>query len=158
MLHAMDRATYLVEVAAAYQGEVRGEAMFMTLAENATNAGEREAWQTLALLEATTQRRMVPLMERHGLATIPDEEQKRRGRGRARDRLALGFAGAVRAMSESLPPYLVLYARLEAEGPAEDRSELAFLSAHEIALQQFATRTAAGDDDALAPVRALLGE
>ena len=30
---AMDRATYLREVVAAYQGEVRGEATFATLAQ-----------------------------------------------------------------------------------------------------------------------------
>jgi hypothetical protein len=60
-------------------------------------------------------------------------------------------------MTEALPPYLTLYARLEAEGPVEDRSELEFLSAHEIALHEFAMRALAGGGrDALAPIWALL--
>ena len=42
----MDRATYLREVVAAYQGEVRGEATFATLAHLATDAGEIEIWRT----------------------------------------------------------------------------------------------------------------
>jgi len=53
---AMDRATYLREVVTAYQGEVRGEATFATLAQLATDAGEIEIWRTLARLEATTRR------------------------------------------------------------------------------------------------------
>ena len=51
---AMDRATYLREVVTAYQGEVRGEATFATLAHLATDAGEIEIWRTLARLEART--------------------------------------------------------------------------------------------------------
>jgi hypothetical protein len=156
MVGAMDRATYLREIVAAYQGEVRGEAMFATLAEHAADTEEREIWRVLADLEATTRRWMVPLLERHGLDTTPDQGQVRLGQERGMARVALGFAAAVEAMTEVLPPYLARYARLEAEAPAEDRRELAFLNAHEIALHEFATRTCAGAEDPLAPVRALL--
>jgi hypothetical protein len=152
----MDRATYLRELAAAYQGEVRGEAMFRTLAEHAGDAAAAETWRALARLEATTRARLLPLLRRHGLDTLPDPEQERLGRQRGEARAALGHAGAVRAMSDSLPKYVTLYAELAAAGPAEDRDGLAFLNAHELALQQFCARRTAGRDDALAPVLALL--
>jgi hypothetical protein len=156
---AMDRATYLREVVSAYQGEVRGEATFATLAQLATDAGEIEIWRTLARLEATTRRRLLPLMERYGLDTTPDEAQRRHGRERAEARAAAGFAATLGSMAERLPPFVALYARLEAEGPAGDREELAFLNAHEIALHDFVTRALAGDGrEALRPVRKLLGD
>lgn len=154
----MDRATYLAEIVAAYQGEVRGEAMFATLAEHATSEQEREIWTALALLEATTRQRLVPLMERHRLDTAPDEEQRRLGQERGRARAAAGFAATIKSMTETLPPFVARYARLEAEGAPEDRNELASLNAHEIALQEFATSALAGDGrDPLAPVRSFLG-
>jgi hypothetical protein len=156
---AMDRATYLREVVSAYQGEVRGEATFATLAQLATDAGEIEIWRTLARLEATTRRRLLPLMERYGLDTTPDEAQRRLGRERAEARAAAGFAATLGSMAERLPPFVALYARLEAEGPAADREELAFLNAHEIALHEYVTRALAGDGrEALRPVRKLLGD
>jgi hypothetical protein len=155
----MDRTAYLREIVAAYQGEVRGEATFATLAAHAASAGEAEIWRTLAALEAETRRRLVPLLERHGLDTAADEAQRRLGRERGLSRAAAGFAAAVRSLSEALPPYLALYARLAAEGPPGDRRELACLNAHEIALHDFAQRALAGDGvAALAPVRTFLGD
>jgi hypothetical protein len=153
----MDRATYLREIVAAYQGEVRGEATFSTLAEHATNEDEKATWRTLARLESTTRARLARLLQRYGLDTSPDAEQERIGRERGKARAAAGFAATIRSMTATLRPFLELYARLEAEGPPEDRSELSFLNAHEIALHQFATSAAAGGGrDSLAPVRALL--
>ncbi len=155
----MDRATYLKEIEIAYQAEVRGEATFSTLADRATSRDEVEIWRTLARLEATTRARLIPLMERHGIDTTPDEGQARLGRERGEKRAAAGFAAIVKSMTESLLPFLTLYARLEAEGPAEDRQELACLNAHEIALADFATRAHAGQGrQALAPIETFLGE
>jgi hypothetical protein len=155
----MDRATYLKEIETAYQAEVRGEATFTTLAERATNPEEVAIWRTLARLEATTRERLIPLMERHGIDTSPSEEQRRLGRERGEKRAVAGFAAIVNSMTETLKPYLTLYARLEAEGPAEDRKELVCLNAHEAALHEFATRAHAGQGRrALEPVEAFLDE
>jgi hypothetical protein len=153
----MDRATYLKEIAAAYQGEVRGEATFATLAELATDEDEIAVWRTLARLELTTRQRLVPLLERYGLDTTPDADQRSLGQARGKARAAAGFSATIKSMTETLQPFLKLYARLEAEGPPEDRHELAFLNAHEVALYEFATRASAdGGRDSLAPVRALV--
>jgi hypothetical protein len=155
----MDHATYLKELVAAYQGEVRGEAGFATLADHVTDAEEREIWQMLARLERTTRQRLMPLMEKYGLDTTPDEGQRRLGQERGEARSAAGFANIVSSMTKSLQPYLTLYAKLEAEGPPGDREELAFLNAHEVALHEFAVRAAAGGGrEALTPVKSLLGE
>ena len=155
----MDRSTYLKEIETAYQAEVRGEATFATLAERATSPDEAEIWRTLARLEATTRARLIPLMQRHGIDTTPDEEQRRLGRARGERRATDGFAATIESMTESLRPYLTLYARLEAEGPAEDRTELACLNAHEIALHEFATRAHAGQGrQALEAVEAFLAQ
>ena len=153
----MEHATYLKEIVDAYQAEVRGEATFSTLAEHVRSEDEREIWQTLTRLESTTRERLIPLLQRHGLDTTPDSEQWRLGQERGRARAAAGFAATIQSMTESLRPYLTLYARLQAAGPAADRSELEFLNAHEIALHEFAMRAAAGGGrDSLAPVWALL--
>ena len=155
----MDRTTYLREIETAYQAEVRGEATFSILAERATTPDEAAIWQTLARLEATIRARLIPLMQRHGIDTTPDEAQKRRGRERGETRAAEGFPATVKSMTETLLPYLALYARLKAEGPAEDRRELACLNAHEIALHEFATRARAGGGrQALEPVEAFLDQ
>jgi hypothetical protein len=155
----MDRDTYLEELVAAYQAEVWGEAMFATLADHAATEDELEIWRTLTLLEATMRQRLIPLMERHGLDTTPDEEQRRLGRERGRMRVAAGFSATIKSMTENLPPFLARYARLEAEGPREDRNELASLNAHEVALHEFATRALAGGGrDSLTPIRAFLGK
>jgi len=155
----MEQTTYLKEIETAYQAEVRGEATFSTLAELATSSDEVAIWRTLARLEATTRQRLIPLMQRHGIDTTPDEEQKRRGRERGEKRAATGFSAAVKSMAETLLPYLTLYARLEAEGPAEDRKEFACLNAHEIALHEFAMQAHAGRGrQSLEPVEAFLNE
>lgn len=155
----MDRATYLKEIATAYQAEVWGEAIFSTLADHATNAEELEIWKTLTRLESTMRQRLIPLLERHGLDTTPDEEQRRLGQERGKTRVAAGFPATIQAMNEALPPFLTLYARLEAEGPPEDRKELSSLNVHEIALYEFAKRALAGGGrDSLAPIRAFLGK
>jgi hypothetical protein len=153
----MEHATYLKEIVSAYQAEVRGEATFSTLAQHVASEDEVEIWRTLARLESTTRQRLIPLLQRHGLDTTPDPEQWRLGQERGRARAAAGFAATIQSMTETLLPYLSLYARLEAEGPAEDRSELELLNAHEIALHEFAVRALAGGGrDSLAPVCALL--
>jgi hypothetical protein len=153
----MEHAAYLKEIVDAYQAEVRGEATFSMLAEHVRSEDEREIWQTLTRLESTTRERLKPLLQRYGLDTTPVSEQWRLGQERGRARAAAGFAATIQSMTESLRPYLTLYARLEAEGPAEDRSELEFLNAHEIALHEFAMRAVAGGGrDSLAPVWALL--
>ena len=155
----MDRTTYLKEIETAYQAEVRGEATFSTLAQRATDPDEAAIWQTLARLEATTRARLVPLMQRHGIDTTPDEAQRQRGCERGEARAAQGFEAIVKSMTETLLPYLTLYARLEVEGPAEDRQELACLNAHEIALHEFAMRAHAGRGrQSLEPVEAFLRE
>ena len=129
------------------------------MAARATNPDEIAIWRTLARLEATTRARLIPLMERHGIDTSPDEEQRRRGRERGEKRAALGFSATIQSMTETLPPYVTLYARLEAEAPTEDRKELACLNAHEVALHAFATRALTGDGrQALEPVEAFLAE
>ena len=155
----MDRATYLTEIVAAYQAEVWGEAIFSTLADHATNEEELEIWKTLTSLEATMRQRLIPLLERHGLNTTPDEEQRRLGQERGKTRVAAGFPATIKSMTEALPPFLSRYAQLEAEGPPEDRNELTSLNAHEIALYEFAKRALAGGGrDSLAPIRAFLGK
>lgn len=148
---------YLARLQAAYQGEVRGEATFLTLAARAGSDEAAAKWRALARLEATTRARLLPLMRRHGLVTAPDEEQRRLGLARAEARAALGWHGAVRALAESVAKYVALYAELEADGPPEDKAGLAFLTAHEVALAAFARAELAGDAaGALAPVLALL--
>jgi len=153
----MEHATYLKEIVAAYQGEVRGEATFSTLAEHVSDAEEIEIWKTLTRVESTTRQGLLPLLQRYGLDTTPDPEQQRLGQERGRARAAAGFAATIKSMTEGLPSYLTLYARLEAEGPAEDRAELELLNAHEVALYEFAVRALAGGGrDSLAPIRAFL--
>jgi len=46
-------------------------------------------------------------------------------------RVAAGFSATIKSMTEALPPFLTRYARLEVEGPHEDRNELNSLNAHE---------------------------
>ena len=153
----MEHATYLKEIVTAYQAEVWGEAIFSTLAEHVTSEEEHEIWRTLTRLESTTRQRLLPLLQRHGLDTTPDPDRRRLGQERGRERAAAGFAATIKSMSETLPPFLTLYAQLEAEGPAEDRRELEMLNAHEIALHEFAVRAlASGGRDSLAPIRAFL--
>src|SRR5215475_11712531 len=81
---SMDRDRYLKELVAAYQAEVWGEAIFSTLKDKATNEDEIEIWRTLTLLESTMRQRLIPLLERHGLDTTPDEEQRRLGQERGK--------------------------------------------------------------------------
>lgn len=154
----MERETYLRELAAAYQGEVRGEAGFTALAAGAADADEADRWRLLARLEAATRAKLEPLLRRHGLDTAPDPEQRRAGLQRAERRAAMGWSGAIRSMSESLPAFVERYAALEAAGPAEDKAVLAFLTAHEVALVDFCAAEMAGEPDSLAPVRELLEE
>ena len=105
----MDRATYLKEIETAYQAEARGEATFSNLADHATNPDEIAIWRMLARVEVTTRARLVPLMERHGIETTPDEKQRRLGRERGEKRAAAGFAAIVESMTETLLPLSLIH-------------------------------------------------
>jgi hypothetical protein len=61
----------------------------------------------------------------------PRRRAARLGQEWGKTRVAAGFSATIKSMTEALPPFLTRYARLEVEGPHEDRNELNSLNAHE---------------------------
>jgi hypothetical protein len=153
----VDTELYRREIQAAYIGEIWGAAFFEALSQQASLEPIRDALLMLARLEGETQARLRPLAERLGLDTTEDPKDVAQGKARAEQWAGIDRYEFARRLHELVSDYVVRYDSLAEAAAATDTEELAFLAAHERALQVFSEREIAGDTEtALGPVLALL--
>ncbi len=135
-----------------YQGEVLGEAYFGHMAEHTEDPVHKAKLEVLTTLERCTKELLAPSMERLGISTVPDPA--------ILDNVAKGtnfdYPGMIKGLPGVTGQYLAYYARLRTLVEPRDGSVVDLLIAHEMALELFARREAAGEvDGSLEPIKAL---
>ncbi len=148
---------YRKRVCQSYQGEFHGEALFRELAARTDDSKHRFKWSALAQLETETKERLKPLVAALGGEVEEDPRNAERGRAEAAEWAPKGFAATVRWLDAALPKYVRFFEKLESMAPESDRTLLARVTAHEVAIQEFTARELRGrSEDAIAPVLDLL--
>lgn len=149
--------SYLGRVTESYQGEVFGEAIFREMAARADDPETAYKWRVLERLEAETKERLKPLVAALGGDVNEDPAGVEKG-VRLADKWSQQSWGQIMEWFQSeLPKYVRFFEKLEADARSEDRELLARVTAHEVALEEFAAHEVAGRAaQSLEPVLALL--
>lgn len=142
-----DSISYHDRLLNAYEGELIGEIFFVALAEAASAADEKRKLQYMAGLEIKTAALLAPLIERHGLTPRPRPELVAEG---LRD--ASKYSGGTwqqlnARFAADFLPYVEAFIETEKLAPSADRRVMELVTAHEIALVDFAKDEAAGAVD-----------
>lgn len=138
--------TYHAKLLAAYEGEIIGYTFFSALAKAAEAADEQRKLHFLAGLETRTSAILAPLIARYNLAPRADDELKKEGQRDAAKYAGLDWAQLNARFVAEFPPYVDDFLATEALAPDEDQRILKLVTAHEIALIDFAKEEVAGTD------------
>jgi hypothetical protein len=136
-----------------FQGEVLGEVYFSRMSEMATDPKEKEKLCALATLERCTKELLAPSMERLGIPTDPDQATLDVATALAAD---YDYAAMIASLPAVTGEYLGYYSRLRELVEEQDAGTVNLLIAHEMALELFARRECAGEqENSLEPIGAL---
>ena len=138
---------YLNLIEEAYQGEVYGEAMYQTIADNMDNPDYAYKWRVLAQMEAETKVEMRDLVARWGGEIAESEAWRDRGRQDARRYAALSWLELMEIFTQELEADIAEYTKLEEDCPPEDAATLRRLTEHEILTKQFCDQELNGQGD-----------
>ncbi|MCH2410076.1 hypothetical protein MK292_04575 [Myxococcota bacterium] len=138
---------YLRRVCESYQGESYGQVLFRELAKRTKDSEKKYKWRVLECLETETKRKLLPLVQKLGGDTRESPENIERGIGDAKNMAAKEWGELMRSFHEMLPKYVRFFEKLEALAPTEDKDLLRSVTAHEIAIQEFAAKELSGDGD-----------
>ena len=135
---------YRDRIAAAYQGEVYGEALFGTLARLSERSDRRRKWRILQRLEVETKFRLRPVVERLGSNSDEDPARVERGRRHGEALAGQRWMDLMELFLREVEGHVARFEELERLGTPLDASVLARVTAHEVALQSFARLELAG--------------
>jgi hypothetical protein len=148
----MNRQEYLDAVTEFfYQGEVLGEAFFGRCVELENDSVRRYKWANLQQLETETKAKLRPYLMRLGLSIAQSDVSEQVAQ------FTDGFAAKpwqehMQMIAEVTDFYLGKFREIAAAAPSEERDMAHAMIAHETALNNFAKRELAGDENALADV------
>lgn len=145
------------EILWAVTGEVYGQALFQTAAEQAEDKEVSRKCAVLADLEAATLARLQTLIDKYSL-TYNDDEHIERGRQNGRKIIERGWQETMVLFNEAVGDDVDRMERLLDNAPEEDSGALQFLVAHEKALAFFIEQELAGSVESLSEAHKLLQE
>ena len=150
---------YLRKVCESYQGESYGQALFRGLAERTKDPDKNYKWRVLERLEEETKKKLLPLVEKLGGPTEEASENTERGINDAKNMAEKHWGELMHSFDKMLPKYVRFFEKLETMAPDEDRNLLKAVTAHELAIQKFASKELSGDSNhSIEPVLNLLEE
>jgi len=140
-----------------FEEEVMGEIYFRELMYNFSRDDERKKLTLLANVERTTAEILHPIIDRYGLIPRSDAELEPLAAQWTEQRKHLNWQGLMQGMVTEYPVYVDLFKKFETQAPQRDIPALKRLTAHEIALVDFAKLEIAGNPDSLMPIHDFLG-
>ncbi len=136
----MDHTDYRSRIREVFQGEIYGEALFVSLAERFDDSDRRYKMRVLAQLETETKERVRPLLARLGCDQAEDDSARERGARHAAKLAAVPWQELMLRFRGEIAKYVASFEELQAAGAAEDAEILAHVTAHERALLAFRSR------------------
>lgn len=130
--------TYHDQILKAYEGEIIGYTFFSELAKVAENADAKRKLHFLAGLETRTAGILEPLIERYNLTPRSRTELVTEGQRDAQKYAGLDWVQLNTRFVAEFPPYVDEFQATEALAPEEDLRICRLVTAHEIALIDFA--------------------
>jgi len=152
---ASDYAGYVDE---RYQGEVYGEALFRTLAEQARDETLRAKLRVLEQLERETKDLLREEVAALGLDTRENPERWAEGEALARRLSQVPWAAFIKGFLTEVQKLVAEFETSERLAPPGKEQLLRHVTSHERALGRFAELELGGAAASLAPVKALLRE
>jgi len=144
--HHQPCTDYLQTLLLYYEEEISGEAYFYGLAEHFS---EREKTILLARIERHAAAAVEPLLEKYGLKPRDDTTLECEGRSHVDRHQSFSWLQFMTYVVERYPLYTEDFLALERMAPAADQSALKKLTAHEVAVVDFAKLELAGDADSV---------
>lgn len=140
---------------AAYEGEIIGEAMYVSLEQLASTDHERNAARLLAELEKVTGDVLLPVVNRHGVEFDRDAAWQR-GEDFTKGSMDAGWVAYFEKVAPLAEAALADMKRLHEASDEQDRAATSRLVAHEEAFLEFVHREVARSADSLAPLERYL--
>jgi len=146
---------YLDTLLRYYEEEISGEAYFYGLA---SFYQETEKVNLLAEIERKAAATVEPLLRKYGLVPAATEQLRRIGERHLSGHRGMSWNGFMEHIVQRYPLYLDEFHALEAMAPAEDLPDLQRMSAHEVAVIEFAERELEGSAQSTQPLRQYLSQ
>ncbi len=146
---ASDYASYVNE---RYQGEVYGEALFRSLAEQPRDETQKKKLRALQQLERETKELLRQEVVALGLDTREDPQRLAEGQSLARRLSSVPWRDFVKGFLAEVQKLVADFERSEKLAPSGKEQLLRHVTAHERALARFADLELSGASDSLAPV------
>lgn len=152
-----NEAEWDVLLRAAYEGEIIGEAMYLSLEKLAATGSQRHAARLLAQLEKETGDTLLSVMTRHGIPFDRDSAWQQ-GEAFTRDSMNEGWEAYFKKVAPLAEAALADMKRLHELSDEIDRAATGRLVAHEEAFLEFVRHEIAGSPDSALPLEEYLDE
>lgn len=139
-----------------HESEVYGKAVFATAARLTRNAERKAKWLKLQALEEETLARYLAYMTRTGQTVVEPKGWELKGYAEG---MALGLMPwklAMRLLRDGTQPFQEKFLRLKQNSGDAEREFFSYVYAHEKALEAFAVKELANEQDSLKAVDSLL--
>ena len=146
--------TYAEMLIRAYEGEVSGQVFFSLLASARNKPIEKQKLEFLAVLEARTAAALLPILRRDSLTARSPAELEEDG---ARDAVLYSNASWPEMnarFASDFAPFVDEFREAEKLAPARDIALMELITAHEIAIIDFAASEAAGGNGGMRHLQA----
>jgi hypothetical protein len=141
----MDKSQYLDGIASLYAAEVLGEGLANRWLQLATDRYQKYKLGLFLQLESEAKVRLRPLLARHGMSLVEDEQQRSAGAAAAEQFAAQPWEQAMATLSKLALPYAERFESLLAVAPAADVPLIRFMVDHERSVAQIAERESRGE-------------
>ena len=152
----MNYAQYKTDLQHIHESEIYGRAVFATAARLTLNAERKAKWLKLHALEEETLARYLAHMNDSGQTVVEPKGWALKGYAEG---LALGLMPwrlAMRLVRDGTKPFQEKFLRLKQNSDEAEREFFSYVYAHEKALEAFAVKELANEQDSLKAVESLL--
>jgi hypothetical protein len=142
---SMDHDAYLAGIAELYAAEVLGEGLASRWLELSVTPDQKYKLALFLQLESEAKVKLRPLLARHGLDLVEDQNQRSAGAAVAEKFASMTWKDAMAMFADLARPYLARFQTLLAAATPEDTPLVRFMVAHEGTVIRIAEGEAAGD-------------
>lgn len=139
-----------------HESEVYGLAVFDTAARVARSEDRKQKWRVLRALEEQTLARYLEYMRESGQTVREPRGWALRGRAEGAALGLMPWPMAMKAVRNATGPFQERFLRLKRHASGADREFFAYVYAHEKAIEAFAKKELAKEEDSLRDVKDLL--
>ena len=141
----LDKNAYLAGIAELYAAEVLGEGLASRWLELASDADQKYKLSLFLQLESESKVKLRPLLARHGLSLVEDQNQRAAGATVADRFASVPWKEAMATLADLALPYVHRFQALLDAAPPEDVPLVLFMVDHEQSIVRIAAQEAVGE-------------